>query len=139
MALVNYDPDEGWGVEEVVGAFANPRNWEMIAEAAPNLLERGMAVASGNYPAAIQGSWKYAKGLYNALRVRADEETDIYEAQDRYMNSRAKAAERKAKQGPSIGPRSRKGYGKANRRRGRMRYQYYGYKPPKRPYYHRYL
>jgi len=139
-ALIPMDYDEGWGVEEVVNAFSNRENWEMLAEVAPQILERGMQIAQGNYLGALQGSAKYFKGAYNALRVRGTEEDEVQAAQDRYENSRAAKAQARAKQAEKRVPYySQRGYRRAGRRRARMRYQYYGYKPPKTPYYYRYL
>lgn len=135
-ALIPWD-DEPNSWEDIRNAFGNADNWHLMAQFAPDVLARGVQIYTGDYAGALTGAHKYFKGAYDMLRTnpRMDEGLDLMRNQDDYENKRAQKAQARAKQGF----RGQRGYRRAGRRRARMRYQYYGFKPPKTPYYYRYM
>lgn len=145
MSLIPWDGEPG-SLEEIRRAFGDGYNWGGVMEYAPDIATKAMQIYNGDWPSAIYGSHKYFKGAYNALRTnpRMDNDVDAYLEEDNYRTKQAQKAKSNARPASTkpkiVRPRlTRRGYRRAGRRRSRMRYQYYGYVPPKRPYYYRYL
>lgn len=145
MSLVPWDGEPG-SLEEIRRAFGDSYNWGSLMEYAPDIGARALQLYNQDYAGALTGAHKYFRGAYNMLRTdpRADNDLDAYLEEDNYRTKQAQKARAHArpaaKKAPLKRPKfTRRSFRRAGRRRARMRYQYYGYKPPKRPYYYRYL
>lgn len=145
MSLVPWDGEPG-SLEEIRRAFGDAYNWGQVMEYGPDIATKAMQLYNGDWPSAMVGGHKYFKGAYNALRTnpRMDNDLDAFLEEDNYRSKQAQKAKSNARPASTkpkiVRPKfTTRGYRRAGRRRSRMRYQYYRYVPPKRPYYYRYL
>jgi hypothetical protein len=145
MNLIPWDGEPG-SLEEIRRAFGDGYNWGSLVQWAPDIAQTALQIYGEDYEGALRGAHKYFRGAYDGLRTRphADNDLDAYLEEDNYRTKQAQKAKANARPPANKPPLrrrvfSRRGYRRAGNRRRRMRYQYYGYVPPKTPYYYRYL